>query len=86
MARGYENPNLDDDMILAISGSGYTNDQLSLEWLYYFDKYIAKLIINLKQLLLLDRYKSHHIINFLQYYEDNDIISFEFPSHTTHIL
>ena len=31
MARWYENPNLDDDMVLAVSGSGYTNDQLSLE-------------------------------------------------------
>ena len=31
MAHWYENPNLDDDMMLAVSGSDYTNDQLSLK-------------------------------------------------------
>ena len=71
---------------LAVSGSDYTNDQLSLKWIYHFDKHTVKSIIGSKQLLLLDEYKSHHIINFLQYCENNDIISFEFLSHTTHIL
>ena len=62
MAHWYENSNLDNDMMLAISDSSYINDQLNLKWLYYFNKYIVKLIISLKWFLFLDKYKSYHNI------------------------
>src|SRR5436190_17626207 len=65
-------------MAIISSVSGYANDWISLEWLYHFNKYTAKLTVSVKRLLLLDEYKFHHIMNFLQYCEDHNIISYEF--------
>ncbi len=34
--------NLDDNAPLAVSDSGYSNDEISLEWLEHFDKHTRK--------------------------------------------
>jgi hypothetical protein len=72
--------------LLQVSSSGYSNDQLSLDWLHYFEKHTRKLTKGAKRLLLLDGYRSHHTIEFIQYCDNNNIIPFGFPPHTTHIL
>jgi hypothetical protein len=82
----YSNPKLDPDTTIAVSSSGYSNDQLSLDWLHHFEKHTRKLTKGAKRLLLLDGYRSHHTIEFIQYCDDNNIIPFGFPPHTTHIL
>jgi len=73
-------------MVITVSASGYLNDEISFEWLYHFNKYTQKLAVGAKRLLLLDEYGSHHTMPFIQYCDDNNIILFGFPPHTTHIL
>jgi len=80
----YSNPELDSDTTIAVSSSGYSNDQLSLDWLHHFEKHTRKLTKGTKRLL--DGYRSHHTIEFIQYCDSNDIIPFGFPPHTAHIL
>jgi len=62
----YSNPKLDPDIIIVVSHSGYSNDQLSLDWLHHFEKHTRKLIKSTKRLLL-DGYRLHHTIEFIQY-------------------
>ena len=86
MARWYQDSNLDPNMAVSLSDSGYTNDRLSLEWLYHFNNHTKKGTIGAKRLLLLDGYGSHHTLEFINYCDENGIIPFAFPPHTTHIL
>jgi hypothetical protein len=86
MARWYQDSNLDPDMAVSLSNSGYTNDQLSLEWLYHFNNHTKKSTVGAKRLLLLDGYGSHYTLEFINYSDKNGIISFAIPPHTTHIL
>jgi hypothetical protein len=71
---------------VAVSHSGYSSNQLSLDWLHHFEKHSRKLTKGTKRLLLLDGYRSHHTIEFIQYCDNNGIIPFGFPPNTTHIL
>lgn len=73
-------------MAVSLSDSGYTNNQLSLDWLHHFDQHIRKTTVGAKRLLLLDGYGSHHTLEFINYCDKNRIILFAFPPHTTHIL
>ena len=86
MARWYQDPSLDLDMAIALSDTGYTNDQLSFKWLHHFDQHIRKTTVGAKRLLLLNGYGSHHTLEFINYCDENGIIPFAFPPHTTHIL
>jgi hypothetical protein len=45
-----------------------------------------KSTVGAKRLLLLDGYGSHHTLEFVNYCDENGIIPFAFPPHTTHIL
>ena len=37
-----QNNNLNDDILLIISPTGYSNDDLALDWLKHFDKHSRK--------------------------------------------
>jgi len=82
----YNNSELDSDTTIAVFHSGYFNHQLSLDWLHHFEKHTRKLTKGTKRLLLLDGCRSHHTIEFVQFCDNNGIIPFGFPPHTTHIL
>jgi hypothetical protein len=36
----YQNPALDNNIVIIVSALGYLNNKISLKWLYYFNKYI----------------------------------------------
>ncbi|KID81679.1 transposase [Metarhizium guizhouense ARSEF 977] len=82
----YRIPELHDDAAIAVSTSGFTNDELSLEWLKHFDKHTAQKTTGQYRLLIIDGHGSHHTVEFLQYAEDHSIILFGLPPHLTHIL
>ena len=86
MAQWYQQPELDDDTAIATSASGYSNDQICLEWIKHFDKHTIKTTISKKRLLILDGHGSHHTIEFIQYCEAHDIIPFGMPPNLTHLL
>ena len=76
---------MDLDIIVSLSDSGYTNDQLTFNWLHHFNHHTKKSTIGAKRLFLLDGYGSHHTLEFVNYCDENGIIPFTFPPHTTHI-
>ena len=77
---------IDDDTLLAVSDTGYTNDMLSLEWLKHFERFSAQRQHGLYRLLLLDGYGSHCTREFLDFCDNHGIIPFCPPPHTAHIL
>ena len=80
---------IDDDTLLAVSETGYSNDVLSLEWLKHLDRFSAKRQhepIPPHRLLLLDGYGSHCTKEFIEFCDDHKIIPLCLPPHTTHLL
>jgi len=73
-------------MAVLLLDSGYINNQLSLNWLHYFNQYIRKTTVGTKQLLFLNGYGSHHTLEFINYCNKNGIILFAFLPYITHIL
>jgi len=78
--------NLDDNILIGLSETGYSNDRLALDWLKHFDKFTSKRQIGSHRLLLLDGYGSHCTKQFLDFCDKKNIIPFCLPSHTTHLL
>jgi DDE superfamily endonuclease len=77
---------LNDNTALAYSETGYSNDDINLAWLRHFNKVIRTKVRGLFRLLLLDGFTSHIEYDFVEYAQNNKIILFSFPPHTTHIL
>jgi hypothetical protein len=78
---------LNEGIRIAVSDSGYTNDQLSLEWLKHFD--VQTRPANGEwRMLVMDSHGSHLTIEFINYcYQPHVKISvFLLPPHSTHIL
>lgn len=64
--------------------TGYSNDEVALDWLRHFIRHTRSK--GRYRLLLMDRYGSHHTKQFIELCEDNDIVPFGFPSGLTHLL
>ena len=73
-------------MVIGTSPTDYSNDELSMAWIQHFETHTRKGTIGSKRLLLMDGYESHCIQEFIQYCDDNGIIPFGFPPHSTHLL
>ncbi|OWT42328.1 DDE superfamily endonuclease domain-containing protein [Pochonia chlamydosporia 170] len=86
MAKWYGVPGLDENAAIRPTPSGYSNDEISLEWLEHFNKWSAQSCLGKKRLLILDGHGSHHTKQFIQYCDDHDIIPFGMPPNLTHIL
>jgi hypothetical protein len=79
----YTKTDLDDDALVAVSETGYVNDELSLEWLRHFERYSARRQVGVYRLLLLDGYGSHCTMEFITFCDDHKIIPFCLPPHST---
>ena len=86
MAQWYQIPELDSDTAIRPNATGYSNDEISLDWLKHFEKHSAKTSISAKRLLIVDGHGSHHTKQFIQYCEDHSIIPFGMPPNLTHLL
>ncbi|KJZ68083.1 hypothetical protein HIM_12526 [Hirsutella minnesotensis 3608] len=86
MASWYQIPELHRDTVIRPTPTGYSNDEISLEWLQHFNKHSAKSSKGSRRLLLLDGHGSHHTRQFIQYCDDKGIIPFGMPPNLTHIL
>lgn len=82
----YTITDLDDDYLLAVSETGYSNDVISLEWFYHFDRFSALRRVGVYRLLLLDSHGSHCTKEFIDYCAEKKIIPFCLPPHSTHLL
>ena len=80
------NNDIYDNTLFAISKTGYSNDELSLEWLKHFDRESAKTQLGVWRLLLMDGYGAHETFEFITYCNQHKIMPFRMPPHTTHLL
>ena len=83
---GWDGASLPANYMLAMSESGYTNDQIGLDWIQWFDKVTQNRSIGAKRLLLLDNHTSHCTYEFVEYCKEAQIVLFSFPPHMTHLM
>jgi len=76
---------LDDDLLLATTESGYSNDEKTFDWLKHFDFHSRKAQVGAHRLLIMDNYGSHLTYEFLQYADLYNIVIFTLPPHSTHL-
>jgi hypothetical protein len=86
MSQWYEQPELDPDMAIITSASGYSDDEISLEWLQHFDEHSRRGMVGKYRLLIFDGHDSHFTWEFVKYCEDHDIVPFGLPPHLTHLI
>jgi hypothetical protein len=79
-------PGLPGNVLMAVSDTGYNNDDLSLAWLHHYDEHTKNRRQGFWRLLIFDGFGSHLLINFIQYCWDNHIIPLVLPPHTTHLM
>lgn len=77
---------MDPNVAVTISETGFNNDWISLQWIEYFERYSRRGQVDSRRLLLMDGYGSHDTYEFLEYCEKHNIISLTFSSHITYLL
>ena len=80
------NNDLDEDIIITLSETGYVNDVIVYQWLQHFEIYSRKHLKGIYRMLIMDGYGSHLTIEFVDYCDKNKIIPFCLPAHLTHLL
>ena len=77
---------LDSHYLLATSETDYANDDLCIDWIKHFEQQTAGHRTRVYRLLLLDGYNSHNTSEFIHYCDQQKIIPFCLPDHSTHLL
>ena len=76
-----EENDLDEDILLATSPTGYSHDELALQWLKHFEIHSRKSQVGVWRLLILDGYGSHLTYKFYEYAQKHYIELFRLPPH-----
>ena len=76
---------LDGEILLSTSPTGYSNDELAFKWLQHFERDSRKTQIGVWRLLILDGYGSHLTYEFYEYAQKHKIELFALPPHSTHL-
>ncbi len=76
---------IDDDTLFNTSDTGYSNDDLAIDWLHHFIRCTHGKRTGQWILLIIDGFGSHMTLEFLDLATANDIILFKLPPHSTHI-
>jgi hypothetical protein len=82
----YTHMHIPDDYFLDVSETGYSNDELALDWIQHFNQYSTRSQRGAWRLLIFNGFGSHLTKQFIYYCDTNNIIPFSLPSHTSHIL
>lgn len=82
----WTNDNQTGGELFAVSDSGYTNDELGLQWLAHFIKHVGATAGGPTFVLMCDSHTSHINDDFDIEAEKHNIWPYRFPSHLTHIL
>jgi hypothetical protein len=77
---------LGDDILVGLSDTGYTNDELTFTYIQHFERQSRLSQKGAHRILLYDGYKSHLIAEVLEFCEFWKIHVFAFPPHATHFL
>lgn len=82
----YAHTGMGEDFLIAVSESGYSNDELCLHWIKHVEKYTRATQKGEYRLLIIDGHASHCTREFIQYCDNHKIIPLRLPSHSTHLL
>jgi hypothetical protein len=82
----YKEDSLPQDWNIAVSESGWTTNELGLQWLKHFDEHTKKRVVGTHRLLAIDGHESHNSLAFQQYCKENKIITICMPPHSLHLL
>ena len=77
---------LPDQTILAASEFGYSNDNLSLEWIKHFDRHTKHSQTGAWCMLVMNGHRNHMMKEFLDFITAKNICLFIFSSHSTHLM
>ncbi len=69
---------------LVYSENGWSNDELDLKQLKYFNKWIRRVTVRAYRLLIFNKYDSHAIFAFTEYAKKHNIILLYLRAHSTH--
>ena len=76
---------LDGETLIGTSETGYSNDDLAMDWLRYFIEHTRTKRRGAWLLLVIDGFGSHLTIPFLKLATENQIVLFHLPAHSTHL-
>ncbi|KAE8190035.1 hypothetical protein CF336_g5475, partial [Tilletia laevis] len=74
------------DTLLAVSDKGYSDDILALRWIVHFNNRTRRMTKGSKRLLIFDGHGSHCTKQFIDFCDQQEIIPFSLPPHSSHIL
>ncbi|KAF4547211.1 Hypothetical protein D9617_52g060320 [Elsinoe fawcettii] len=74
------------DWRLAISDKGWTNDELSLDWIKHFHQHTDLTRKSKWRLLIFDGHGSHMTTEFKEFCLQNNILTLCMPAHSSYIL
>ena len=77
---------LPDRYCIATSDTGYTNDEICLDWVKHWEKESRIVQKGIWRLLLFDGFESHLSMEFLDVLESNRVIPYRLIPHSTHLL
>lgn len=76
-----EHNDLDGETLIGTSETGYSNDDLAMDWLHHFIKQTSNKRRGTWLLLVIDGFSSHSIISFLELAPEHNIVLFRLPAH-----
>ena len=76
---------LDGKTLIGTSETGYSNDDLAMDWLHHFIHHTKNRRHGAWLLLVIDGSGSHSTIPFLELATVNNIVLFRLPAHSTHL-
>ncbi len=86
LEKSFLNNDLHKNVTMAVSDTGYNNDELSLHCDEHFDKNTRKKRRGVWKILVMDGASSHVHEEFIRLYYSKNILPFRLPPHTTHLL
>ena len=71
---------------VAVSDKGWTDNEISVNWLRFFDDVTKEKVSGQYHLLVVDGHASHYCLKFIEYAQKHKIVILCYPAHATHVL
>jgi hypothetical protein len=68
------------------SATGYANEDIMLQWIEWFERYTRKSRQGRYRMLIFDGFSGQTEPKFIRFCELHDIVPYQLPSHSTHLL
>ncbi|KAF7564269.1 uncharacterized protein PtrM4_153210 [Pyrenophora tritici-repentis] len=82
----YEEAGIPRDRAIAVSDNGWTNNELGVAWLKYFDAHTKTRVVGTRRLLIFDGHESHNSFAFQELCKESNIYTLCMPPYSSHLL